>query len=60
MRPWENAWEEFVPFSECEMEIHTVICSTNAIESLNERYRSAVKAQGHFLYGSLHQSAYIW
>jgi putative transposase len=25
-----------------------VICSTNAIESLNTRYRRAVKARGHF------------
>jgi len=25
-----------------------VICSTNAIESLNARYRRAVKARGHF------------
>jgi putative transposase len=26
-----------------------VICSTNAIESLNARYRRAVKARGNFL-----------
>ena len=25
-----------------------MICSTNAIESLNARYRRAVKARGHF------------
>jgi putative transposase len=25
-----------------------VLCSTNAIESLNARYRRAVKARGHF------------
>jgi transposase-like protein len=25
-----------------------VICSTNAIESLNARYRRAVRARGHF------------
>ncbi len=30
------------------MEICTVICSTNAIESLNARYRRGVKARGHF------------
>lgn len=30
------------------LEIRTVICSTNAIESLNARYRRAVKARGHF------------
>jgi transposase-like protein len=31
-----------------EIEIRTVICSTNAIESLNARYRRAVRARGHF------------
>jgi len=30
------------------VEIRKVICSTNAIESLNARYRRAVKARGHF------------
>ena len=30
------------------MEIRRVICSTNAIESLNARYRRAIKARGHF------------
>jgi transposase-like protein len=30
------------------VEIRTGICSTNAIESLNARYRRAVKARGHF------------
>jgi transposase-like protein len=30
------------------MEIRRVLCSTNAIESLNARYRRAVKARGHF------------
>ena len=30
------------------VEIRRVICSTNAIESLNARYRRAVRARGHF------------
>jgi putative transposase len=30
------------------VEIRTVICSTNAIESLNARFRRSVKARGHF------------
>jgi transposase-like protein len=42
-----NAWSEFIPFLEY-VEIRKVICSTNAIESLNARYRRAVKARGHF------------
>jgi len=48
IRPWNNAWEEFIPFLDYDVEIRTVICSTNAIESLNARYRRAVKARGHF------------
>jgi putative transposase len=47
-RLWENAWSEFVPFLDYDVEIRRVICSTNAIESLNARYRRAVKARGHF------------
>ena len=47
-RLWENAWSEFVPFLDYDVEIRRVICSTNAIESLNARYRRAVRAKGHF------------
>lgn len=47
-RLWENAWAEFVPFLDYDVEIRRVICSTNAIESLNARYRRAVRARGHF------------
>lgn len=48
IRLWNNAWEEFIPFLDYDVEIRTVICSTNAIESLNARYRRAVRARGHF------------
>jgi putative transposase len=48
IRLWENAWEQFIPFLDYDLEIRTVLCSTNAIESLNARYRRAVKARGHF------------
>lgn len=48
IRLWESAWAEFIPFLDYDLEIRTVICSTNAIESLNARYRRAVKARGHF------------
>ncbi|WP_439681825.1 IS256 family transposase [Embleya sp. MST-111070] len=48
VRLWENAWSEFVPFLSFDTEIRTVICSTNAIESVNARIRRAVKARGHF------------
>lgn len=45
---WTRAWAEFVPFLDYDVEIRRVICSTNAIESLNARYRRAVRARGHF------------
>jgi transposase-like protein len=48
VRLWENAWAEFVPFLSFDPEIRRVICSTNAIESVNARIRRAVKARGHF------------
>nr|WP_231897088.1 IS256 family transposase [[Mycobacterium] stephanolepidis] len=48
MRLWENAWSEFVPFLDYDTEIRRVICSTNAIESVNARYRRAIRARGHF------------
>jgi transposase-like protein len=48
IRLWDNAWPEFIPFLDYDLEIRKVICSTNAIESLNARYRRAVKARGHF------------
>jgi putative transposase len=48
VRLWRNAWEEFIPFLDYDPEIRAVLCSTNAIESLNARYRRAVRARGHF------------
>jgi len=48
VRLWDNAWSEFIPFLDYDIEIRRVLCSTNAIESLNARYRRAVKARGHF------------
>jgi transposase-like protein len=48
VRLWENAWAEFVPFLSFDVEIRKIICTTNAIESVNARIRRAVKARGHF------------
>jgi putative transposase len=48
VRLWENAWAEFVPFLQFDPEIRKVVCSTNAIESVNARIRRAVRARGHF------------
>nr|WP_230557584.1 IS256 family transposase [Rhodococcus sp. I2R] len=48
IKMWNAAWSEFVPFLDYDVEIRRVICSTNAIESVNARYRRAVRARGHF------------
>lgn len=45
---WSDAWAEFVPFLSFDIEIRKVICSTNAIESVNARIRRSVRARGHF------------
>jgi transposase-like protein len=45
IRLWENAWAEFVPFLRFDVEIRKIICTTNAIESLNARLRRTVKAR---------------
>jgi hypothetical protein len=37
-----------VRFLAFDAEIRTVVCSTNAIESVNARIRRAVRARGHF------------
>ena len=48
VRLWTNAWAEFVPFLGFDVEIRKIICTTNAIESINSRLRRAVNARGHF------------
>ncbi|MEU0351429.1 IS256 family transposase [Streptomyces sp. NPDC006237] len=45
---WERAWSEFVPFLGLPDAIRQVVYTTNAIESLNARYRRAASACGHF------------
>jgi transposase-like protein len=37
-----------VPFLAFDAEIRKVVCTTNAIESINARLRRAVNARGHF------------
>src|SRR6187401_2752509 len=33
---------------DCDVEIRKIICFSNAIESLKDRYRRAVRVRGHF------------
>lgn len=48
VRLWESSWSEFVPFLRFDVEIRRIVCTTNAIESINARIRKAVRARGHF------------
>jgi putative transposase len=48
IQSWENAWEEFVPFLEFPVELRKIVYTTNAVESLNARFRRAVRHRGHF------------
>jgi transposase-like protein len=43
-RPRRGRWAKVHDY---DVEIRRVICSTNAIASLNARYRRAIKARGH-------------
>jgi putative transposase len=45
---WRRNWGEFVPFLEFPVELRKVVYTTNAIESLNSRFRQAVRRRGHF------------
>jgi putative transposase len=45
---WESAWGEFVPFLEFPKELRHIVYTTNAIESLNARFRRSVRHRGHF------------
>jgi transposase-like protein len=48
IRLWRNAWEQFTPFLAFPPEIRKIIYTTNAIESLNSRFRQACRRRGHF------------
>jgi len=45
---WRSAWNNFVPFLDLDIEIRHLLSSTNAIESLNARFRKSIDARGHF------------
>ena len=48
IRSWETSWDQFVPFLAFPPELRKVVYTTNAIESLNARFRRAVRHRGHF------------
>jgi len=48
IQAWQSVWQEFMPFLEFPVELRKVVYATNAIESLNARFRRAVRHRGHF------------
>ena len=45
---WRRAWQEVIPFFAFSPEIRRVICTTNAVESLNRVIRKAIRTRGSF------------
>ena len=45
---WRSSWSEFSPFLDFPPEVRKLIYTTNAIESLNARFRAATRRRGHF------------
>ncbi len=45
---WRRSWGEFTPFLAYPLELRRIVYTTNAIESLNARFRQAVRRRGHF------------
>lgn len=48
IRLWRNSWEQFTPFLAYPPELRKLVYTTNAIESLNSRFRQATRRRGHF------------
>ena len=46
IRSRSQAWEQFIQFLKWDIEIHKIIATTNAIESLNARYQRSINARG--------------
>lgn len=45
---WRRSWNEFTPFLAFPIELRTIVYTTNAVESLNSRFRKAVQRRTHF------------
>ena len=45
---WRRAWQEVIPFFTFDPAIRKIICTTNAIESLNRVIRKSIRTRGLF------------
>lgn len=48
VKSWRDVWDDFESFLEFTPELRKIVYSTNAIESLNARFRKAAVRRGHF------------
>ena len=48
VKSWRDTWDDFEPFLEFPTDLRKIVYSTNAIESLNARFRKAAVRRGHF------------
>lgn len=48
IRAWRTIWDDFTTFLEFPVDVRKIVYSTNAIESLNARFRKAAVRRGHF------------
>jgi putative transposase len=48
IKAWRDTWDDFVPFLDFPIELRQIVYTTNAIESLNARFRKAAVRRGHF------------
>jgi len=45
---WRNSWAQFTPILKLPAPIRKLVYTTNAVESLNARFRHATRRRGHF------------
>ena len=45
---WRRQWEQVIPVLRLPARVAVIIYTTNAIESLNSKLRTAVRSRGHF------------
>ncbi len=45
---WRRAWDKVIPLFAFPPAVRRILCSTNAIESINARLRKIIKTRGHF------------
>ena len=48
VQSWQRNWPRIIPFFDYPTEIRKVICTTNAIESVNMSLRKVTKSRGSF------------